>query len=325
MRRSQWIMLMLLIFTATTSGQIVSGLVPAPPPPPGGHVFIASPLTNGQLVAFANPDEVVKRIMSFDRNSDGKVARDEVLERMEDVVTRGDTSGDGALDAGEIFKLASQPPPTMKVRGFEGSQYSFGDESGFSSRLHIEGAIEDLRLASPAKERAVELGTAFAEALERSAKVDLLSEIERLVTPDQLARFKMALERQSPVRISFKSGTDHPDAVRLQQMTKQLQLMVGLVNLNRQVEQLGLAANEKAQALAAVERFKKRFRPADTDWSPLLAQLHEILSDGERDDLRAALQRRPLVKAGGPMAFAVQQVSPVGGVVDSFGIGVVTR
>jgi Ca2+-binding EF-hand superfamily protein len=52
-------------------------------------------------------DEIVERIMGFDKNRDGKVTKDELPERMHGLIARGDTNKDGALDRDEIKKLAS--------------------------------------------------------------------------------------------------------------------------------------------------------------------------------------------------------------------------
>jgi hypothetical protein len=54
-------------------------------------------------------DDVVERIMAYDKNKDGKVTKDELPERMHGLIARGDTNKDGALDRDEIKKLASTP------------------------------------------------------------------------------------------------------------------------------------------------------------------------------------------------------------------------
>ena len=56
-------------------------------------------------------DDVVARIMAFDKNKDGKVTKDELPERMHDLIARGDTNKDGALDRDEIQKLAAAQLP----------------------------------------------------------------------------------------------------------------------------------------------------------------------------------------------------------------------
>jgi hypothetical protein len=49
------------------------------------------------------------------------------------------------------------------------------------------------------------------------------------------------------------------------------------------------------ETLAAVQRVQALLRPSDVERSELLEQLNGILSDEERDNFRAALERRPLV------------------------------
>jgi hypothetical protein len=70
-------------------------------------------------------------------------------------------------------------------------------------------------------------------------------------------------------------------------------------SLSLRVDTYGLSAAQKVQAVAAIERFKERLRPGEQDRAALLDQMKGILSEEERDDFRAALQRRPVVKSGG--------------------------
>ena len=46
--------------------------------------------------------------MSFDKNGDGKVSKDEMPERMQRILERADTNKDDALDKEEIEKLAER-------------------------------------------------------------------------------------------------------------------------------------------------------------------------------------------------------------------------
>src|SRR5262245_48369932 len=69
-----------------------------PGPPPG---FVQP--------ARISVEDIVERILAFDKNKDGKVTKDELPERMHDLITRGDTNKDGALDKDEIKKLATAP------------------------------------------------------------------------------------------------------------------------------------------------------------------------------------------------------------------------
>src|SRR6516165_10712862 len=51
-------------------------------------------------------DDVVARLMAFDKNKDGKLTKDELPERMHHLIALGDTNKDGALDKDEIRQLA---------------------------------------------------------------------------------------------------------------------------------------------------------------------------------------------------------------------------
>jgi EF hand len=53
-------------------------------------------------------DELVEHIMSFDKNKDGKVTKDELPERLQYLIELGDLNGDGALDADELRRLAER-------------------------------------------------------------------------------------------------------------------------------------------------------------------------------------------------------------------------
>ena len=50
----------------------------------------------------------IKRILGFDQNKDGKVSKDELLERMQRIFDRADTNKDGALDKDELKNMAER-------------------------------------------------------------------------------------------------------------------------------------------------------------------------------------------------------------------------
>jgi Spy/CpxP family protein refolding chaperone len=64
-------------------------------------------------------DDLVERVMRFDKNKDGLVTREELPERMHYLIEQGDLNKDGALDREELKKLAAKlaaegpadPPP----------------------------------------------------------------------------------------------------------------------------------------------------------------------------------------------------------------------
>lgn len=92
------------------------------------------------------PMAIVNRILSLDRNGDNRIARDELPERMEDLVGRGDKNQDGVLTTDEVFALVDTRPRVGVQR--------------FSARgaASVEEIIGDLKLPPVTHDRAVEIG-----------------------------------------------------------------------------------------------------------------------------------------------------------------------
>jgi hypothetical protein len=90
-----------------------------------------------------HPTAIVNRILSFDANGDDRIARNELPERMEGLVTRGDRNQDGFLTADEIVPLVdiqpTRPRPPFTVRGPES----------------LADVIADLKLPSATHNRAL--------------------------------------------------------------------------------------------------------------------------------------------------------------------------
>ena len=232
-------------------------------------------------------DEVVARIMTFDRNNDGRVGVAELSERMRPLVARGDKDGDEALDRNEVLALAVAPAPqTGRLFGGSGG-YSFGDEAGLSSRMHIEGALEDLRLTSDRTERALPIVRSYVEHIENTARANLLSRMETLLSPEQLVVITRALDQQQH-QLSLRANTGEGQRV--------VRLAMGLGMLTRQLERMGLGAPKSEQALAAVEQYKSRIRlGSEQERAELMARLSDVLTGEELENYNAALQRRPVV------------------------------
>jgi hypothetical protein len=284
MLRRHIVLLSLLSFTAIASAQT---------PGVKGQV---TPLTTGvsSVAAPLGAEDVVARLMSFDRNQDGRIEASELPDRMLNLLTQGDAGRDGALDRTDIRRLATSvpapapAPAVATVGGFRRTGgYTFGDEAGLSTSSHIDGALQDLMLASPAKEKAQAIVKTFVADLEFTASAELLSEMEKVLSEEQFTRFKAAINRQT-------SGPFI--AVNAEQNSRRVTFVA--MDLTQLVERFNLPPAERQQALAAVERHKARLRPGDAERSALLKQMKGILSDEERDDFRAALERRPIVKAG---------------------------
>jgi hypothetical protein len=305
MRRVPLSLVTLLAFAPIAAAQTA----PATPAPPRAPVFRpADPVTIfGPVVTVTtvSPDIVVARLMTFDLDSDGRLIKSELPERMQNLLV-ADASGDQALDRDEIRALAKPASPAVvaaTVPGFRGGGggYTFGDQVSLSTREHVEGALDDLRLTPNAHQQALAIVRPFMAKLEADASAELLDELEGAMSEAQLRSFRAMLDRQLSGNgmhvITQRNGTK----VNVFRLGPDLTMMIN---------GFALPPDQTKTALAAFERFKARIRPADADRAALLAELKDVLNDEERDNFGAALQRRPLVKAGGVIAGVVGGLQP---------------
>jgi hypothetical protein len=153
-------------------------------------------------------DEIVERIMSFDKNKDGKVTKDELPERMQDLIAKGDTNKDGALDKDEIKKLATDLARDGAFRGFGGRGGPGGGlrpgrggrfpPGGFGPGGGPERALEDLKLSGKKKEQAEAAVKAHREDVPKLmglARSDLLLKMKEVLSEGEFKNFKAALDR----------------------------------------------------------------------------------------------------------------------------------
>jgi hypothetical protein len=174
----------------------------------------ATPVTLRDI-ARATPldvDDIVERIMSFDKNKDGKVTKDELPERMHHLLELGDTNKDGALDKDEIRKLATRlagttvagrlvgpvrvdagPGPAPRARGgfgVGGAIRPGGDA--------VEGVVDDLKLPARKKEQAMAAVKAHQEKVYRllgQARAELLEKMKEILSEEEFENFRAALDR----------------------------------------------------------------------------------------------------------------------------------
>ena len=242
---------------------------------------------SGNVEARLGAEAVVARLMSFDRNRDGKVAADELAERMEGLVARGDRNADGALDAAEVRTLSESPQVlTQNFRSLSGG-YGFGDSVGQSSRTHIENSIDDLRLAEQTQAEAKRIGVAFAAELESTALANLRTALLPLLKPEQMTQFEADLNRLTGARTLHVTSNGERRIISFG--------MDPTFMLRRHQ----LSGEQLKTATAAIETFKADQQLDDARRSALVTQLSGLLTGEEQENLSAALARRPLVKGFG--------------------------
>ena len=132
---------------------------------------------------------IIERLLSFDANSDHRISRDELPERMQGLVARGDRNADAALDSDEIRTLAT-------AASFERGRVSFRSQrsEGFP------GVIKDLKL--PPAKQARALAIVSATPLTRSVNgdatsSDLYRQMRALLDDEEYENFVAAAERLS--------------------------------------------------------------------------------------------------------------------------------
>lgn len=132
------------------------------------------------------PIVVVDRLLSFDADSDHRIARHELPERMQGLMARGDTNQDGTLDSDEIRALVSASPPER------GGVSLFRRESG-----GLPGVISDLMLEPERHNRALDI--VRAHKLPRNVNdpnsVDLYAALRELLDDEEYGNFVAAATR----------------------------------------------------------------------------------------------------------------------------------
>jgi urease accessory protein UreF len=228
------------------------------------------------------------------------------MQRM--MFTRSDLSRTGGLTVVDVRRLAAVAPGSGQVQGLQVGHYGFGDDNDLDTRLHIEGAIEDLRLASHTRNEALGIGRTFIDTMKTEAKTQLLGVAKPLLTAAQFNDFQRAVDEPAP-RVVIPmlmpravalppNSTAAQQAEAIRATTERMVVFARHGNLVRVVAKYALPASKQRTLMSAVQRFVGHDRLTDADRSLLLARMEGVLSDQQRDDLRAALERRPIVKQG---------------------------
>jgi hypothetical protein len=265
----------------------------------------------GVAVAPATPDAVVARLMSFDRNHDGVVTVSELPERMQTVMVRNRAGATAdALNATTIRNMALHPAvQPAAVRGVQAGTYGFPDDTEFDTRLHLDGAIDDLRLAKATHDKARAIGTAFMDRHDAAAKDEFLKEVTPLLTEAQVVAVKTVLDETAPapkgVMVVTPNGFEPGAAFKIVPPHGQPVRVVRQSAIASLMAHMDIAAEQRRPINAAVTRLDERRQFTKASRAALLEQMRTVLTDRERDDLRAALERRPIVKQGGTFTNVV--------------------
>jgi hypothetical protein len=118
-----------------------------------------------------------------------------------------------------------------------------------------------------------------------------------LLSEEQLANFKVALDRQRSSGVAAFPVEQAP-------FMRNVRMVVLGNDLERRVTSYKLAPAAQRQAQIAVQEYRSALRLGDTERDALMVQLSGLLDNEERDNLSAALQRRPVVKTETPHLVA---------------------
>jgi hypothetical protein len=172
-----------------------------PPPLPPGAILGRVGFPGGRGLS---ADQIVERILSFDKNGDGKITKEELPERMQDLIARGDINKDGALDKEEIKKLAAELARERSFggvagRGGPGVGFFFGAGGGLFPG-GVERALDDLKLSDRKKEeKAAAIVSAHREKIHKlleESRADLLKQMKDVLSDEEFQKFKEAVERR---------------------------------------------------------------------------------------------------------------------------------
>ena len=133
--------------------------------------------------------DVAARLMSFDRNGDVRVTRDELPERMQAVIDLADKNQDGLLNSDEINRMVVETGASQSRTG------------GFilrpDSREGLSGVVSDLRLPQTKHDQALTLvsGHKLQRDVNHPANADLYAKMRELLDDEEYENFVAAAAR----------------------------------------------------------------------------------------------------------------------------------
>ncbi len=167
---------------------LIGAALTQPPggPPPGRRPGGPPPGPGPRGVA---ADDLIERVLACDKNKDGKVTKDELPERLQYLLERGDTNKDGALDREELKALAAQLERPRPPRGPGGPPAVGGPPP-------LDRVLDELKLSDKQKDKADAVLRAHHERMRKlheQARQELLKQMKDILTPEQFQEFEKAL------------------------------------------------------------------------------------------------------------------------------------
>jgi hypothetical protein len=156
-------------------------LINAAPPPSG-------------LSASRSPLAVIERVLSFDANKDHRITLDELPQRMQPLIARGDRNADAALDVDEIRAL-------VNAASSDRSRVAFR----FQPSDGLPGVISDLKLSPAKREQALAILSAHKVPPNVKGSALVSSDVDKamklLLDDEEYGNFVAAAQRLSKTRL----------------------------------------------------------------------------------------------------------------------------
>jgi hypothetical protein len=190
-------------------------------------------------------EQIVDRLMSFDKNNDGQITAEELPERMQHLVALGDTNKDGALDREELTKLARTLAAFTEFAGPGGPGGPgggpppgvFGPKGGGPKGGAFKGAVgeaqrtlDDLNITGSTRDkadRALRLQQDKLRRFEELTRAELMLQMKDVLNEEDYRLFKTALDRPGGPP-GFKGPRTPPDLRgRIDQLQKELDELRG--------------------------------------------------------------------------------------------------
>ena len=176
MRSLVWTGAVAIIVTAS------GGVAGQKPSRPVGSVTVLAERARIRLAL--NPTAVLDRLLSFDANADNRISRDELPERMEGLVSRGDRNQDGFLTPDEIV-------PLVDIQSSAPRRPASGIVRGSGSLADI---IADLKLPSATHKRALAIVNG-PRSVDDPANIDFRTEMKDLLNDEDYENYVAAAAR----------------------------------------------------------------------------------------------------------------------------------